>query len=79
MDLLYGSFEVHAWWAFRPGVVVWGGNWSWFRVDAELASVGTVEVEMAEGSFDAPTSFVDQGVMMPAEEDQIVETGGSAL
>jgi hypothetical protein len=48
-------------------------------VDAELASVGTVEVEMAGGSFDAPASFVDQGVMMPAEEDQIVETGGSAL
>ena len=79
MDLLDGGFEVDAGWAFRLGVVVWGGDWSWCRVDAELASVGTVEVEVTGGSFDAPASLVDQGVVMSAEEDQIVEAGGPTL
>ena len=62
-------------WAFRPGVVVWGRDRSWWRFDAELASVGPVEVEIAGFPLDAPASFVDQGVVMSAEEDQIVEAG----
>ena len=50
-----------------------------WRFDAELASVGPVEVEMAGVPFDPPASFVDQGVVMAAEEDQIVETGGTTF
>ena len=51
----------------------WGGVWSGWALGSELASVGSVEVELAWGSFDSPPSFVDQGVVMPAEEDQIFE------
>ena len=79
MDLLDGGFDVDAGWAFWLGVVVWGRDRSGFWFDAELASVGPVEVELAGGCFDPPASFVDQGVMMAAEEDQIVETGGTTF
>ena len=66
-------------WAFRPGVVEWGRGRSGWWFDAELASVGPVEVELAGFPFDPPASFVGQGVVMAAEEDQIVETGGTAF
>ena len=68
-----GGFDVDHWWPFRPGFVEWGGVWSGWGLGSELAPVGSVEVEVAWGSFYSPPSFVDQGVVMPAEEDQIFE------
>ncbi len=79
MDLLDGGFEVDAGWAFRPRGVEWGGDRSGWRVGAELASVWAVEVEVTGGSFDSPAAFVDQGVVMPAEESQIAEAGRSTF
>jgi hypothetical protein len=78
-DLLDSFPDIKRGWSWRSRILKWGGDGSWGWVVVEFTSVGPVEVEVSGDAFDPPASFVDEGVMMPAEHDQIVETGRSAL
>jgi hypothetical protein len=45
----------------------------------ELCPVRSIETETAGGSADGPPSFVDENMMVTAEEDQIVDLGLTAV
>src|SRR3970040_2559050 len=41
----------------------------------QLAAIGSEEAEVARGARDRPSGLVDQGVMVTAEEDEVVDPG----
>ena len=70
-SIVGGCFGRVLWKAERDGM-----GW---RVGVEFAPVRPIEAEVAGATLDTPSSFVDQGVVVPAEHDQVVEACGTAL
>lgn len=48
-------------------------------LSSELAPVGAVEAQVSRCSLEGPSSFVDEDVMMTAEQDQIVDAGNATV
>ena len=76
-----GGFEEssgweHGWWNDVDDGVGNGPGWG---VGAEFCPVGSVEAEIAGSSGDGPPTFVDEDMMVTAEEDQIVDVGLTAV
>ena len=59
------------WLGIDPGALV-GVGW---RVGSEMAAVGPMELEITGSAAEGPSPFMDEDMMMAAEEDQIVDVG----
>jgi len=52
-----------------------GRRWPWRRLGAQFGPIRPEETKFAGPAGESPAGFVDQDVMMPAEQDQIVDAG----